>query len=147
DFKAKVKQECFTTGTGEAMDIKYIIPESCLDTFWANVQRLSYTHDGDGEVPQDAFRNPFLVISGHGLKLFTKRDTLNVVRSDFLSHLHLCFHYDAEQIPEEDCWLDLGIEDTPAYSDTLDGGGVTLLRKLHCLDSWAEKFACPDHAV
>src|SRR5207245_1113260 len=39
DFKAKVKQECFTTGTGEAMDIKYIIPESCLDTFWANVQR------------------------------------------------------------------------------------------------------------
>ena len=28
DFKAKVKQECFTTGSGQPMDIRYIVPES-----------------------------------------------------------------------------------------------------------------------
>lgn len=48
DFKARVKQECFTTGTGQAIDIRYVISESCLDTFWAEVRRLSYEHAGDG---------------------------------------------------------------------------------------------------
>ncbi|KAJ9655921.1 hypothetical protein H2201_008702 [Coniosporium apollinis] len=145
DCKARVKQECFATGTGQAMDIRYVIPESYLDTFWAEVQRLSYEHAGDGRVPRDAFRNPVLVISGHGLKLFTKRDTLEQARNDFLSHLNQCFHFDTERLPPEDCWLDLGLEDTPVSAGNVNRG-VTLLRKLHCLDSWAKKFACPDHA-
>ena len=33
DAKAKVKQECFTTGTGQPMDVRYIVPELYLDTF------------------------------------------------------------------------------------------------------------------
>ena len=28
DFKTKVKQECFTTGSGQPMNIKYVMPES-----------------------------------------------------------------------------------------------------------------------
>src|SRR5436190_9344277 len=126
------------------MRVRYVVPESCLDAFWAEVQRLSYEHTGDGDLPCDAFRNLFLVISGHGLKLFTKRDTLGEARSDFLTHLSQCFHFNSEQIPTEDCWLDLGLEDTPVSTGNAHGG-ITLLRKLHCLDSWVKKFACPDH--
>lgn len=146
DFKAKVKRECFTTVTGQPMDIRYVVPESCLGTFWVEVQRLSHQYTGNGRVPHDAFHNLFLVITGHGLKLFTKRDTFDLARNDFLSHLSLCFNFGEEQIPADDCWLDLGIEDTP-FSATDPTRGVTLLRKLHCLDSWVEKFACPDHAA
>ncbi|KAJ9653125.1 hypothetical protein H2201_009177 [Coniosporium apollinis] len=47
-------------------------------------------------------------------------------------------------MPPEDCWLDLGVEDTP-----LAGGvpceGITLLRKRHCLDRWIDQFACPEN--
>lgn len=143
DFKARIKQECFTTVTGQAMDIRYVIPESCLDAFWAEIERLSYEHPGDGRVPRDAFRNPFLVISGHGLKLYTKRDTLELARNDFLRHLGQCVNFDTERIPPENCWMDLDLEDT---TNDLDRG-VTLLRKLHCLDNWATKFACLDHAA
>ena len=146
DYKAKVKTECFTTGTGQPMDVRYVIPELCLDRFWAEVRRLSheYTGDNDGYVSCDAFHDLFLVISGHGLKLATKRDTFQQARSDFLSHVNLCFNFDADQIPNEDCWLDLGTEDTPVPTGDVNRG-VTLLRKSHCLDSWAEGFACPDH--
>jgi len=144
DFKAKVKQECFTTGTGQPMDIRYEIPESCLDAFWIEVQRLSHEYPGDEYLPADAFHDLFLVVSGHGLKLFTKRDTFDQARDDYLSHLDICFNFNAEQIPTDDCWLDLGLEDTP-FSAGDPAEGVTLLRKLHCLDSWAEKFACPEH--
>ena len=28
DFKTKVKQECFTTGSGQPIDIRYVVPES-----------------------------------------------------------------------------------------------------------------------
>jgi hypothetical protein len=128
------------------MDVRYVIPESCLDRFWAEVRRLSheYTGDNDGYVSCDAFHDLFLVISGHGLKLATKRDTFQQARSDFLSHVNLCFNFDADQIPNEDCWLDLGTEDTPVPTGDVNRG-VTLLRKSHCLDSWAEGFACPDH--
>ena len=57
DYKAKVKKECFTTGTGQPMDVRYVIPELCLDRFWAEVRRLSheYTGDNDGHIPCDAF--------------------------------------------------------------------------------------------
>jgi hypothetical protein len=59
------------------MDVRYVIPESCLDRFWAEVRRLSheYTGDNDGYVSCDAFHDLFLIISGHGLKLAIKRDT------------------------------------------------------------------------
>ena len=79
------------------------------------MRRLShkYTGDNDGYVPCDAFCDLFLVISGYGLKLATKRDTFQQARNDFLSHLNLCFNFDADQIPDEDYWLDLGAEDTP----------------------------------
>lgn len=86
------------------------------------------------------------MISGHGLKLFSKRDTLDLARNDFLSHLNQYFNLDAEQIPSEDCWLDLSLEDTPVVMGD-PNRGVTLLRKLHCLDSWAKQFVCPDHAA
>ena len=144
DAKAKVKQECFTTGTGQPMDIRYIVPESCLDTFWAKIQHLSYDHTGNRTIPRNAFRDPFLVITGHGLKLFTKRDTFSLARNDYLRHLNQCFDFNAEQIPTEDCWVDLGMEDTPVSAED-PSRGITLMWKLHCLDNWVRKFACPNH--
>jgi hypothetical protein len=143
--KAEVKKEACTSGTGYAMDIKYTVPDDCLDLFWTEVLRLSHEHNGDGHiVPHNAFRDPFLVISGHGLKLTTKRDTLELARRDFLAHLEQCFDVSPERMPPEDCWLDVGIEDTPLARD-VPGEGVTLLRKRHCLECWIEQFACPEH--
>ncbi|KAJ9653124.1 hypothetical protein H2201_009176, partial [Coniosporium apollinis] len=82
--KAEVKQEVCTSGTGYTMDIKYTVPEDCLHSFWTEVLRLSHAHDGDGNVvPHNAFQDPFLVISGHGLKLSSKRDTFELARRTF----------------------------------------------------------------
>ena len=128
------------------MYIRYTIPESCLNTFWGEVQRLSHKYTGNRDLSRDAFHNLFLVISGHDFKLFTKCVTFSEARDDFLIHLNKCFHFDTEQVPTEDCWVDLGIEDTPLYTGH-GHGGITLLHKLHCLDSWAKKFACPDNST
>jgi hypothetical protein len=143
--KAEVKREVFTSGTSYAMDIRYTVPEDCLDLFWTEVLRLSHEHDGDGNaVPHNAFRDPFLVVSGHGLKLSTKRDTFEQTRRDFLAHLEQCFDVSPERMPPEDCWLDLGMEDTPLVGST-PCEGITLLRKQRCLDRWIEQFACPEN--
>ena len=88
DAKAKVKQECFITGTGQPINIKYIVPESCLDTFWAKIQCLSYDYTGNRTIRHNAFRNLFLVVTKYGLKLFTKRDTFSLTQNDFLKHLN-----------------------------------------------------------
>lgn len=134
DAKAKVKQECFITGTSQPINIRYMVPKSCLDIFQAKVQRLSYNHTGNGSIRRNAFCDPFLVISRHGLKLFTKRDTFDLAYNNFLSHLNKCFNFNAEQIPTEDCQLDLGIKNTPVSTKD-PSRGVTLMWKLHCLDN------------
>lgn len=143
--KAEVKQEVFTSGTSHAMDIRYTVPEDCLDLFWTEVLRLSREHDGDGNViSHDAFRDPFLVVMGYGLKLSTKRDTFQQTRRDFLAQLEQCFDISPERMPPEDCWLDLGMEDTP-LAGSMPCEGITLLHKRHCLNRWVEQFACPEH--
>ena len=77
DYKAKVKIECFTIGTGQPIDVRYIILELYLDRFWAEVRRLSYKYTGDNNryILYNTFHDLFLVISGYSLKLATKRDT------------------------------------------------------------------------
>ena len=47
DYKAKVKIKCFIIGTGQPINIKYVILELYLDRFWAEVQRLFYKYISD----------------------------------------------------------------------------------------------------
>ena len=77
DYKAKVRKECFIIGTGQPIDVRYVILELCLDRFWAEVRRLSYEYTGDNNryILCNAFCDLFLVISRYSLKLATKRDT------------------------------------------------------------------------
>lgn len=140
-FKAKARTEHHISSTAAPMDIRYAIPTRYLDAFWTEVKQLSHSHAGDPRIPIDAFRDPTLVLSGHGLKLWTKEDTLGAARDEFLRHLDDCFAFTPDTLPDTECWVDLGVEDTPASN----GPGITLLRKQHCLDGWAMKFISPDH--
>lgn len=140
DGKANVKREAFITSTGIAMDVRYTIAETYLNEFWLAIVQEANSFTGEGKVEADAFSNPFLVVSGHGLKLATKQDTLADTCQSFHAHLEQCFRTDARQFAWEDCWLDLGMEDVPHNNND----GITLLRKAHCLDDWAEQLSCPN---
>jgi hypothetical protein len=144
DGKANVKHEAFITSTGIAMDVRYTIPEKYLDKLWSQILQGANDFIGEGKVAADAFSEPFLVISAHGLKLSTKEDTCAATCEGFRTHLNQCFHTDAGQFAWEDCWLDLGVEDVPNTNDTHGSGGITLLQKTHCLDNWADRLSCPD---
>jgi hypothetical protein len=150
DLKAQVKLERFVTlGEGEerrheggaAMDIRYLVPEPYVENFWKEVLSRAHTVNGSSKLPPDAFRDPFLGISGHNLKLAFQRPTLNQSRAAFVDHLADAFRADKpEWIPKEDHWLDYGIEDSPAKGEEY---GVTLLRKSHCLSHWVGQFVDP----
>ena len=123
------------------MDVRYTIPEKYLDKLWSEILEHANNFTGEGKVAADAFSEPFLVVSAHGLKLSTKEDTCAATCEGFRTHLNQCFHIDAGQFAWEDCWLDLRVEDVPC---TNNGGGITLLRKTHCLDNWADRLSYPN---
>lgn len=136
--KANVKQECFVTGAKQPINTRYTIPEEYLDPFWQRVVELSNRYNIPDSPWAGQFREPFLVVTGHGLKLFTKKDTVTEAASNYLLHLAHTFSFDPQD-SGWDCWVDLGIEDTPKPV----AEGVTLLAKTQCLDHWAQRFACP----
>ena len=116
------------------MDIHFPVPEPSLARFWDEIVRRCNR--------RREWQHPFLVISGHGLKLWTKASDALHCRESYVAHLDRCFRM--EHLPARDCWLDFGVEDTPAGAG--DGGAppaVTLLRKAPCLREWAGSFSCP----
>ena len=121
--------------------MQYTILEEFLEAFWSKVVQRSNTLQGTNNGFDNHFRNPFLVVSGHGLKLFTKRDGEAKACVDFLAHLDQCFQFKMDM--EWEAWFDLGVEDVPKTMEP-SSTGVTFLRKMHCLDSWAKKFASPN---
>ncbi len=88
------------------MNIQYTVPEAELTLFWQGVLwRCQQPNNQD-------FREPFLIVSGHDLKLHSKRASAAEAQADFLQHLDQCFRVEDRHLPPEDCWLDFGIEDT-----------------------------------
>jgi hypothetical protein len=87
------------------------------------------------------FRNAFLIVSGHGLKLWTKKDSFTAVKEGYMAHLRKCFHTQEALMPAKECWLDIGQEDTP---EACDGIALTLLQKATCAGAWTNKFRAID---
>ena len=129
--KASVRKEIHPTGSGQNMDLRYCIPEIYLSAFWTEVQR----HCESERHP--LFRDAFLIVSGHGLKLSTKKISFAEVKTAFMEHLNTCFHVNEELMPAKECWVDLGQEDTP---EPMRQYGLTLLRKSACTHLWADQF-------
>lgn len=81
--KANVKREFHPHGLEAVIEARYDIPEENQRAFWTEVCTLC------GRFPE--FTNPVLFISGHGLKLLTKRDSVLQARDAFWAHLNQCF--------------------------------------------------------
>ena len=136
-YKAGVKPEnSFGGGQHQDYDLRYLIQEQYLEIFSSELVRLC---NSDNRL--SGFHDPFFMVSGHDLKLRTKQKTFQKCRDAFKAQLRLCFNWDdeMEQFPEQDCWLDLGFEDTP----DLPGKAVTLLRRRDCTKRWMGLFASP----
>ncbi|KAI9810551.1 MAG: hypothetical protein M1827_006224 [Pycnora praestabilis] len=129
--KAMSKKELYLGGNDQPMNFKYTIPAAYLDDFWTEVLRLANT------VP--SYHEPFLMIQGHNLKLYTQREEPVITKTSYINHLHTIF--DLTHVPFQDAWIDLGMEDNPVAHPP---AGITLLRKCPCLDHWMEHFQCPD---
>jgi hypothetical protein len=137
--KAVVKQEAFFQGSKQAMDPRYLIPEEFLSIFWEEVLRLVEAAVVAEPERGGEFRDLFLVVSGHDLKLIHGSSSGERTRSRFLHYLDTCFDFQPDIFPEDDCWLDFGWEDTPVDSDV----PVTLVRKASCLRYWTDRFQSP----
>lgn len=135
DAKARSRKEIHPSGSAMPMDVRHTIPDTDTDSFWQEVTRRCNRDDGS------VYRDVFLVVSGHGLKLFTKRERAEDLQMDFMHHLRQCFYVEEHYMPSADTWIDLGMEDTP---DDVHGG-VTLLHRTQCLAAWVAKFEAPDH--
>lgn len=141
--KTTVKKEIHPQGSSAFIDLRYIVPERFLRAFWTEILQRCNRRREDQTSAQTEFRDPFLVITAHDLKLLTKRDTASEARTDFVQHLQQCFHWHSDNFPSQDCWLDFGLEDTPLT--TRHDSAVTLLRKTACLRDWSHQFRCPTH--
>ncbi|MCJ1422055.1 hypothetical protein MMC32_008424 [Xylographa parallela] len=130
--KAGIQGENTLHGQHQDLDLRYCVPERCLNEFSNQVLHRCNNQAG--------YQNAFYVISAHDLKLTTKRPSLLQCRTDFINILTQCFEYSSVTFPTVDCWLDLGHEDTPSATT---GHAVTLLRKRACLSAWSKLFSCP----
>ena len=59
------------------------------------------------------YKDPLFLVVGHDLKLKTKSATLGRLQTKFVALLETCFRFTPEYFPENDCWVDVGLEDTP----------------------------------
>lgn len=135
--KANVKKEFYPHGLEAAIEARYNIPKGYQRAFWTHVCNLC------SRFPE--FADPVLLISGHNLKLLTKRNSVLQARNNFWTYLNQCFtlRNPEDDISADDFWFDLGIENTPMLG--MDQPSVTLLRKSFCLENWSSLFASPDY--
>jgi hypothetical protein len=135
--RAQVKQEALMKGTKQALDPRYLIPEEFLAGFWSEVLERVRTMDTE---QGNEYQDLFLMVIGHDLKLVHGALSGDQTRARFFRYIDTCFRFQPDIFPVEDCWLDLGWEDTPI--DT--GKAITLLRKPCCLRHWTNQFQSPE---
>ncbi len=130
--KAKVKKE-FQPNLDKgnfARSPSYHIPSQYLAPVTASILQRA----------QGGFRNPIFMITGHGLKHWSKRPTVQLACSDFLKHLDVIFDLNYVTWDSEMTWWDIGTEDMP---ENLNNTAITLLRKSDCLKAWTDLFKDP----
>lgn len=120
--KAYVKQERHLSGAQHPINLYAILPDDGLRQFSVNIQE--HIRAGIQRAPEQfrPYQDPLFVVAGHDLKLKFKRDTIAEQRDVFLQFLDTCFRFQPEYFPEEDCWLDLGIEGTPTAGSCSSSG-------------------------
>ena len=127
---ARAPAEASGQGPRRPIDVRATVREAHLEALWAAIYRRCQA--------TTRFRDPFLVIQAHDLKLRFKRATLTEARAAFEDHLDRLFR---PQYFDDHFWVDVAFEDTPALSP--GDPGITLLRKRPCLDRCATFFHEP----
>ena len=131
--KALAKQELHLSGARQPINLHSILPSDGLADFSTNLEQ--HIRDGVQRDPDlfGPFQDPFFIIAGHDIKLKFKRATLDEQRAAFLDFLDTCFHFTEEYFPAEDCWVDMGIEDTPEKDSCASPGKVVDCRLTRAL--------------
>lgn len=132
--KSEVRKEVHPKTAQTYMELRYTIAKPYLKRLWNEI--LAHA----AIIPE--FRDLFLIVSAHDLKLKTKKTNPVTARQSFLSQLHSIFDWTDRHFPPEDCWLDFGFEDLATFSHLVPSN-ITLLRKSRCLEHWASQFRCP----
>ncbi|OCK73201.1 hypothetical protein K432DRAFT_11936 [Lepidopterella palustris CBS 459.81] len=89
--KANVKQEILDPeNSSGVINHQIVLPEHFLEAFWAGVQRRSQSVQNT-ESSDNIFKNLFLVVSAHDLKLDEKTTTPRRLKNGFLSHVQTIF--------------------------------------------------------
>ncbi|MCJ1360895.1 MAG: hypothetical protein MMC33_010904 [Icmadophila ericetorum] len=133
--KSNVKKE--EASDGGPIDVRYQIPEDCLEQFSNEVVRRA------NEIPD--FQDLTFFVSGHGLKITFKASTFVASRTKFFQVLDWAFHWNDQNFPPTQAWVDYGQEDTPAKAANVPA--VTLLRKRACITDWLHLFQWEDRAA
>ena len=130
--KSRVHEELQLEGQHSHIRYDATIPPKSVQRFWQILcNRISRARRDSGI---EVFRNPFLLVSGHNLKVQYRSCKRTSVQQEFLEDLE--FLFDMEELVEEDCWIDLGIEVTPPIL----GSNEVYLLKSGCLDEWQRQF-------
>jgi hypothetical protein len=126
--KAKVVNEIQLDGQYAPIRYEATVPPRDVQRLWQAIcDRISRARRDSGI---EVFRNPFLLVSGHNLKVQYRSSKRTSVQQQFLQDLEDLFDM------EEDCWIDLGIEVTPIL-----GTNEVYLLKSGCFDEWQRQFA------
>ena len=86
-----------------------------------------------------AFKDSFLMIFSHDLKLHTKCSICQCTEENYLCHLNICFCFELKLFSDENCWLNLEMKNT-SLQLLKDDCRIILLHRTECLDSWCQKF-------
>lgn len=132
--KAGVKQEITLDRHRQPMELRYYILGQYIFVFWSNVISISNSSNTGWGDQAGQYKSSFIVVSGHNLKLYIKRNSRETVITEYLQHLHEVFETD-QFSHFLDYWVDLGIEDVPVSTKP-----IILLRKTYCLNKWAKIF-------
>lgn len=112
--RAYAKQEQLIKGTHQPINLDTFLPEAKLAPVWEEILRR--IHDpirgrASDEAQFRPYQDPVIFVSGHGLKLLFKGETLADVKTQIVGALDTYFYRD--RLHGDDVWLDLGIEDVP----------------------------------
>ena len=138
-YKTHTKCEFQSTEITQVIDIQYTVLKTALAALWDMILKGCNQSDFSSAQMHSAFKNLFLMISDHDLKLHTKHSICQCIEENYLCHLNICFCFELELFSDEDCWLNLEMKNTPLWL-LRDNCRIILLCRTECLNSWCQKF-------
>lgn len=142
-MKITIKKKIHLQDSNAFIDLWYIVSNRFLHAFWTEIlQRCNWRWEDQISV-QIEFRNSFLIIIAHDLKLQIKHDIAFKTWIDFVQHLQQCFHWHLDNFSSQNCWLDF--ENENIFLTTHHDFIIILLWKIICLRDWSHQFCCLTH--